>query len=298
MKPWKAEFYLFLVTFIWGGTFLFTKIGIEYCPPSLYIILRFAVALVLSLAIFGKHLKKINKKLLIQGVLLGLFFGGGFLLQTWGLKLTSVSKSAFITGLAVPLVPFAYWLVAKKKVLLWPKIGVIIATMGLWVFTNPTFDNLNVGDILTFISTLFWAFYITYMDIFTSDYSEISDTAILVILQIVTAFPLALIVFFIVEYQNFYFEYSPNLLISLAFNGILASFLVTYIHTSIQKYTTPVKAALIFSLEPIIASIVAMFALHEIFYLRQYLGGSLLLFGVLISETGEYILSHLRKRKS
>lgn len=298
MKSWKAELYLFLVTFIWGGTFLFTKIGLEYCPPSLYIILRFAVALILSLIIFGKYLSKINKKLLIQGVLLGLFFGGGFLLQTWGLKLTSVSKSAFITGLAVPLVPFAYWLVAKKKVRLWPKIGVIIATIGLWIFTNPTFDNINMGDILTFISTLFWAFYITYMDIFTSDYTEISDTAILVILQIVTAFPMALLVFFVVEYQNFYFQYSPNLLISLAFNGILASFLVTYIHTSIQKYTTPVKAALIFALEPVIASIVAMFALHEIFFFRQYLGGSLLLIGVLASETGEYIFSYFRKRKS
>lgn len=295
MKHWQAELALLAVTMIWGGTFLFTKQGLVDCPPSLFIILRFLIALIISLAFFGKHLKKINKTSLRNGIVLGLLFGGGFLLQTYGLKFTSVSKSAFITGMTVPFTPLAFWLVTRRKVLFWSKAGVIVASVGLWIFAKPEIGALNIGDVLTLISTFFWAFYITYMDVFTAGKTDFSETASLVMLHFIASAPLALATMFAFEMQDFYFNLTWNLAGALAFNGILASFVVTFIHTTVQRYSTPVKAALIFSLEPVFASVFAIIAINEILSGREYLGAVVMLFGVMISELGQYIFGKKRK---
>lgn len=290
MKAWKAELFLFLVTFIWGGTFVFTKIGLNFTNPSFYILMRFGIALLLTLIIFGKHLKNIDKTTFKHGIILGLFFGGGFLLQTYGLLLTTVSKSAFITGITVPFTPFVYYLVERKPIQIWSKIGVVIAFIGLAFFTAPDLMKeeltVNMGDVLTLISTLFWALYITYMDVFTRGKSGIKLNAQLLTLQFIASASIALIAFFGFDLNNFKFIWDNQLLISLGFNAILASFMVTLIHTSIQRYTTPVKAALIFSLEPIIASAVAWLMFSETLQNLELIGALILLSGVLVSEFG------------
>ena len=297
MKQWKAELALLLVTFLWGCTFLFTKLGLDDCTPSTFILIRFMIALSLSMIFFGRKLKGINRETLIQGIILGLLFGGGFVLQTYGLKFTSVSKTAFITGMTVPITPFVFKLIQKTKIQLWSKIGVVVATIGLYVFTKPDFDNINLGDFLTLLSTFFWAFYITFMDKFTKGSSDNNKTHQLVILQFVAAMLPAALTLLFLELQDFRFNLSVNLISALAFNGILASFLVTIIHTSVQRYTTPVKAALIFSLEPIVANGFAIIFINEILSGREYSGAAILFSGLLISELGPMIQRLFLRRR-
>ncbi|MDA3843666.1 MAG: DMT family transporter [Candidatus Kapabacteria bacterium] len=291
MKALKAEGGLFLMTLIWGGTFLFTKIGLEYCSTPMYLIFRFSTALILSLIFFRKYIFSIGKQTARQGFILGLFFGGGFLLQTYGLEFTTVTKSAFITGMAVPLTPFISWLIQKKKISIWSITGVVIAFVGLLIFAQPDFYNVNIGDALTLISTFFWAFYITYMDVFTKGSTSKAKSGQLVFMQFVGAIPLVLltsIAINLIDSNSFKLVYSDELVLSLAYNGILASFFVTLIHTSIQRYTTPVKAALIFSMEPIIASALAVIFVGAVLQGHEYYGGAILLLGVLTSEVGGF----------
>jgi len=289
LKPFYAELSLFLVTFIWGGTFVFTKIGLDFTSPSVYILMRFSIAIFLCVIFFNKKLFKIQNKTLINGLILGLFFGGGFLLQTIGLKYTTVSKSAFITGITVPLTPIVYYVVCRKKINKYSFWGVFVAMIGLWIFTNPDFDNINIGDVLTLFSTMFWAFYITYMDVFTKKIENRSITAQLVFLQFVASSIIALVYFVTFEDSSWVVKFDNMLLISLAFNAVLASFFVTFIHTSIQRYTTPVKAALIFSLEPIVASSVAVIFLNETMSNTEIFGATLLFSAVIISELGTFL---------
>ncbi|MFA7626415.1 MAG: DMT family transporter [Candidatus Kapaibacterium sp.] len=299
MKAWKAELALLSVTLIWGGTFLFTKIGLDDCTPSTFILIRFLIAISLSLIFFGNKIFPLSRETLIQGVVLGLLFGGGFVLQTYGLKYTSVSKSAFITGMTVPITPFVFKLINRTNINFWSKIGVVVATIGLFIFTKPDFDNLNPGDLLTLLSTVFWAFYITFMDKFTNKaVLEKNKTHKLVVLQFLAAIlpPLATLILF--ELDNYSINFSTNLITALAFNGILASFAVTIIHTSVQRYTTPIKAALIFSLEPIVANALAVIIVNEILNFREYAGAAILFSGLLISEIGPFASRFINRRKS
>ena len=87
---------------------------------------------------------------------------------------------------------------------------------------------------------------------------------------------------------NFKFHLTSNLILALAYNGILASIILTIIHTSVQKYTTPIKAALIFTTDPVFATILAMIIISEIITFREITGGIIILSAVIISELGEY----------
>ncbi len=229
-----------------------------------------------------------SRRTVRNGLILGVFFGVGFLLQTYGLKFTIVAKSAFITGITVPITPIVYFLILRKPIGKYSLIGVLVATIGLWKFTNPDFNNINIGDALTLMSTIFWALYITYMDVFTRGSENKDESAQLVVLQFLAATPIAVLFFFILDYSDFFFVWNTKLLISLLYNSIMASFFVTFIHTSIQRYTTPVKAALIFSLEPIVASTVAIIVFGEWLSPSETIGGAILLSAVLISEIGGY----------
>jgi drug/metabolite transporter (DMT)-like permease len=230
-----------------------------------------------------------------SGAVLGLLFGGGFVLQTVGLGMTGVTNSAFITGLTVVLTPFAFKLISKDKLMFWPKLGVIIAFIGLYIFTNPDLDNLNTGDILTLISTGFWAVYITLMDSYTKNYDSQRQTMQLVAIQFLFALPIPIIGFLSFELPSLEVDFTKDLLMSLAFNAVLASFVLTIIHTTYQRYTTPVKAALIFSLEPIFASVFAAIFLSEILSTLELIGATILMFGVLTSELGKFIFNKLKK---
>jgi drug/metabolite transporter (DMT)-like permease len=290
MKPYKADMLMGVITLFWGFTFIFTKLGIEDTNESLFVILRFLIATILVIIFFWKNLLKFDKESIKSGTVLGLLYAGGFILQTYGLRFTTVPKSAFITGLAVPLVPFVYWFLEKKSVNTFSKIGVIIASVGLWLFSRPDLSNINFGDLLTLISTLFWAFYVSYMDIFTRERNDKSFTVQVVFLQFVAIILLSTLTYFIFDFQSYHLNLSTKLISALIYNGVLASFVVTFIHTAYQKFTTPVKAALIFSLEPVIASIASIFVFSIKFSVPEIIGAIIMIIGVLVSEIGHFFI--------
>lgn len=298
MKSWSAELLLGVVTIIWGATFSFTKLGLEETTPIFYLFLRFLLAFSILLILFGHQFFKINRQNFLNGLVLGLFFVGGFILQTIGLKFTSVTKSAFITGMAVVITPFVFWLIIRKPIKFWQKAGVFVAFIGLWLFANPDLDNINIGDILTLLSTVFWGFYLTYMDVFTKKITEFKETIQLVMMQFLVVLPFSLIGALIFEPDSINYNFSKVLIYSLLFNGIVASIFLTIIHTAVQKYTTPVKAALIFALEPVFAAFIAFLLFQEILSGKEYFGAIILFSGVILSEGGEFVQKLFKSEKN
>ncbi len=294
MPSWKAESMLLLMTVIWGATFLFIKLGLDFTGPFLYLIMRFLIAIVLTVVVFWKKLNFNDPVLIKNGLLLGAIFGIGFILQTIGLEHTTIQKSAFITGLTVVITPFTFKLLSKRDILLFSKIGVVIAFVGLYIFTDPDFNDINKGDVYTFLSTFCWAIFIPLLDKFTNENKTKNLTINLVFLQLVSMLFVVTLGFFIFEYNSAFIIWDSNLIISVLFNGILASFVLMFIHTNFQKYTTPVKAALIFSLEPIFAAGFALIFLGEYLSRVEFIGAIVLFSGVLISELGRPMLNMLK----
>ena len=131
-KKLRADLLLLLITIIWGSSFPLMKLVLNYLPAYGYITLRFFIAAFVLTAIFHKNLRKLNKRTIICGCIIGLFMFAGTALQVIGLYTTSASNSGFITGLNVVMVPVFSAIMLRKKPDRASFIGVVIAFAGLF----------------------------------------------------------------------------------------------------------------------------------------------------------------------
>jgi len=273
----RSELFLFATTFIWGSTFVVVKAGSENISSSLFVALRFGIgALIFALFLF-KQLTTITLQTLKKAVILGSMLGVGILLQNYGIYKTTASKAAFITGLMVIFTPIVQLIIERRPPKVGNIVGIVIVTIGLYLLTSPSSSEINFGDMLVFISAIIFGVFIVYLDIF----SKTENVLHLSFLQVMITTLIAVIV---VPFETIRFIPSAQLIFSLLYMGICATVFTTYIQTRFKKDTTPTRAVIIFTIEPVIAAVLAYFILHEILGIAGVFGASLIVFGILISE--------------
>jgi len=273
----RAELFLFATTFIWGSTFVVVKAGSENISSSLFIALRFGIGSLIFALFLAKKIKTITLQTYKKAFFLGLMLGVGILLQNQGIYHTTASKSAFITGLMVIFTPIAQLIIEHKAPKIGNLIGVVIVTYGLYLLTSPSGSEINYGDILVLIAAAIFGVFIVYLDIF----SKTENVLHLAFLQVTIVTLIALVV---VPFETIKFIPSTHLVFSLLYMGTLATVFTTYIQTRYQKDTTPTRAVIIFTIEPVIASVLAYFFLDELLGIVGIIGASFIVIGILISE--------------
>ena len=147
---------------IWGATFVLVKQALAGVSTLLFLTLRFAIATLALALIFRKQFRNPGlSRGLRGGVIAGCFLFSGYVLQTFGLKYTSASKTGFITGLYIPLVPLFSSLVYKKIPQMAEIIGVLAAFSGMALMTvqKDLFD-IGLGDLLVACCAVAYAFHI------------------------------------------------------------------------------------------------------------------------------------------
>ncbi len=279
----KAEVILIIVTLIWGGTFVVIKGALDDASPLFFVWVRFAIAVLILTPCMLTRLQGFTKPVIKSGIILGAIMFLGFSTQTMGLQYTTASKSGFITGLAVVFTPLLQMLIGKRMPRPGNLIGVVLVVIGLYLLTSPAGASFNVGDALTLACAFFFALYIVYIDVFSKKFSIIH----LVYLQILTVMVLSFI--FAGGFETIRFNLTGNLLFALAYTALLATIINTYLQTEYQRYSTPTRAAIIFTLEPVFAALLAFLILHEILGLQGVIGGAVIVTGLIVSELSEVI---------
>jgi len=284
---------MLVVTLLWGATFAIVKLSIHDVSTMLFVAIRFSIVSILLIPVFLKLRKEFSKEVIIAGSILGLFLFGEFATQTFGLKYTSATKSGFLTGSTVIIVPFLQIIIEKRKPNNGAIIGVILVFTGIFFLSSNSKsifsifqefkDNFTIGDFLTLISALFFAFYIIYIDLFTKRY----NLWMMVIIQVVVTSILAFIAAFITSFsgvEKIRIEFTNNLLVGLLYTSIFTTLITTVMQTKYQKLISPTKAGIIFSLEPVFAAIITFFLLHEEITNLGYIGAGIIFTGLIISE--------------
>ena len=277
----RAELSLLLLTFIWGTTFPLVKTALNFCSPFLFVSLRFGLATFAIWLIFSQRISFKDKGILKAGVVIGIFLFFGFAFQTMGLKYTAASKSAFITGLFVVMIPPLSFLILKEKVRMFSIIGVILAVSGLFLLTCPKGSEFNLGDLLTFFCAVSFSFQVIFVQIYTKRFDFLSLTFIQILITTCLSLP------FMFLFERIRLVYHPQLVLAIFVCAILATALALFIQNRMQKDTTTVKAALIYAMEPVFAAVFSFILLGEVLGWLGILGGGLILSGMLCSEWGK-----------
>jgi drug/metabolite transporter (DMT)-like permease len=279
----RAEFALAGTTFIWGGTFAIVKLGMEDISPILLIAVRFVVASAFLLLFARRRIFPIPRPAVQKGILLGFFLFLGFVTQNIGLTITTASKSAFITGMMVLFVPMLQFVIERKAPKLGNVLGIAVVALGLWFLTSPEGSSFNSGDALNLVCAILFAIYIVYLDVTSKEMT----TEQLVFLQLSSIAVFSSVAVLLFETPRF--AVTTQSVLTMTYLTFLATLFTTWVQTRFQKDTTPTRAVVIFSVEPVIASAIAYVLLGETLGYLGMFGGLLIIAGVLLSELSDSI---------
>jgi drug/metabolite transporter (DMT)-like permease len=272
----KADFLLVVTTFIWGSTFVIVKGALSDAPPFTFLAIRFTLAGLLMLGFMARG--RLPREALLPSIWLGILLFSGYAFQTWGLKQTTPSKCAFITGFSVVLVPFL-GLFARQSLRAAQVVGALCGLAGLYFLVVPAgLASVNHGDVLTLFGAVAYAAHILAVGKYTREHSflHLAPGQILLVGMLASfAIPLA---------PATPIHWTAGLMAAILVTAIFATAFAFGAQVWAQQYTPPSHTALIFALEPVFAAITSRVVTHEQLTGKVLLGALLVLVGIVISE--------------
>lgn len=290
-----------MVTLIWGGTFLWMKQATDEVDrrlgPSaavagvgLFMSLRFGLAaLLLPLLVPAARCRR-APAVWRGGLLLGVLLLGGFLLQMFGLRGVSPPVSAFLTSLYVLFTALLH-AAAERRAPGWTLLlGVALATFGGAYISGPPQLGFGAAEWLTVACAVVFAAHILATDAVTKRVPPLPVST--------TTFAWVALGSLAVLGLGLLGDEAPRLgaLLGLlgrwdfAFPLVCSSLLATVVALSLmnqyQRDLPPVRAAILYALEPVWASIFAIALGRATPHFWLFAGGSALLLGNLVAELG------------
>ena len=281
-----------LATIIWGSSFVVMKNSVDVLPTFWLLAIRFTFAALVLAVVFIKRWKVLDRQYLIGGTVMGFCLFVAYAFQTFGLEQTTSGKNAFFTAVYCVIVPFLYWVIAKRRP---DKFNILaaflcIAGIALVSVTGSNASAFNMGDVLTLIGGFFFAAHIVAV----AKYSEGRDIFILTTLQFASFALFSWIGVLVTRPALTPGVFDQSLIFGLAYLVIFASCGALLFQNIGQKYTAPSTAAVLLSLEAPFGVFFSILFANERPTPLMFVGFALIFLAVVCSETK---FSFLRKKK-
>lgn len=270
-----AAFAILVVACAWGSTFALIKNVLRSIAPEPFIAIRFLIAGAFLCAI-AAYRRSLTVAAIAPSALLGTLVFIGYWAQTRGLLFISPSRSAFLTGLYVVMVPFADRLVRGNRPPLTAWIASVLAVLGTsWLIGG--FDSRpSIGDVLTLVCAVCFALHVVYTADYTARHSAIGLAAIQVLIVGVEATPVSFIAPRI--------ALTREVIVVVLFTAIVTTALAFVALMWGQARVTATEAAVILSFEPVAASITSVAFYGEPLTHGVVVGGLLILAAMVVSQ--------------
>jgi len=287
MKKAISFICLVICTLIWGTTFIAQDSGMDNIGPFTFNSVRFYVGfLAVAPFVFLFEKKKIkyqinNKasefiKLIIP---VGIFLTLGCILQQVSLLYTDVANSAFFTIFYVPMVPIIVYFLFSEKLhwSIWP--SVFACVVGGYFLSDINNVEVRFGDTLVLIGAVFWALHIIYIGKIIQKFDLPFFIALMQNLIVATLSFVLVLIFEEVDFSKIKLE-----TIEILYAGILSGGAAFALQIFGQKNISAAPAAIVMSLEGVIAAISAWIILSQVLGINNIVGCLLILTGVLFSQ--------------
>ena len=228
-----------------------------------------------------------------DGAILASFMLGGFVFQMIGLEGISPAVSAFLTSLYVLFTALILAWIAGKFQSRNLILGVVLATFGAGFIQGPPQLHYDISEWLTILCALMFAGHIIFTDICTKRASPIGLTFTSITISTIFCFLLfdLFLYFDIGSVDLIGLLTDTNFLYPLLLSSAFGTFGALAMVNLYQKHMDPVRAAILYALEPVWATLLAITMDMTEFTFWLILGGSALLIGNLIAELGNQSVS-------
>jgi drug/metabolite transporter (DMT)-like permease len=274
----KAVAALFLGTVFWGGSFVLIKVLDDFQAPlaasagvrgeflsSSQLFLRyFLAAILLGFVLLWKKNLQFRRSEFVVGLGSGFFSACGMLLQTDGLRFTTASISAFLTQAFCILIPLLELIFRKRLPSRKTLFCCFLLTMGIVILSKISWDQFHLGrgEIETLLSAIFFAGHIFWLDVKAQDKNDplrISLVYFSTLIVIMFLFSLLFLPksFDQVPWVDLFLD--TRTIWSVLLLGLFCTFGSFILMNTFQPRIPPSVAGLIYSLEPVVAGVLALF---------------------------------------
>ena len=264
-KRQQAALGLFFVTLLWGGTFVWMKQAMNSLDSEItqystagvvgvIVCARFFIAFVALLPFSSTARSALtSKEDWIGGLILGGLMLAGFVLQMIGIDSVSPSVSAFLTSLYVVFTAILSVKISDRKPTRMMVLGVALATLGAGFIDGPPHIVWGTGELLTVACALFFALHIIYTDRITKQLNPIAVTSTSFLVLVIGAGIIALVSSR--DIMVFESAWQDGVIVPLLCLGLFGSLACILMLNAFQKYLNPTHAAIIYSFEPVWATL-------------------------------------------
>jgi drug/metabolite transporter (DMT)-like permease len=260
----------------WGSTFFLIKDLLDRVPTLDFLAVRFTIAALALLVVAPRAIGRLSPTVRRHALVLGLLYGLAQILQTAGLAHTAASVSGFVTGLYVVCTPLLAAAILRTRIPPVTWLAVALATIGLGVLTLEGM-SIGYGEFITFLSAVLYALHIVGL----GAWSTASDAVGMTILQIIVIAALCTVATVPdgIVLPSGAADWTSVLYMALVVGavGLLAQ-------TWAQAHLPPTRSAIIMSMEPVFASLFAVWLGGEDLTTRLLLGGGMVLVAMLTVE--------------
>ncbi len=270
-SPANASFWLVLTTIFWGGSFVFNKIGFRDIPPVTFLFFRFSLATLLMGLFCLRRLPRLNCDIMRKGMLVGLALGATNLSFVLGVSGTTVSRAGFHNNLFVLLVPLLSFLFWRERVDRWTLGAIVVAFAGIVELAQGGAEGFSRGDVLSTVCAFFIAVHI----IAVSRLLREEDVYLVSLVQFATVAALGgLITLF---FPSEPFRIGPLSAGALLYCAVFPTVVCFTLQNTYQRFTTPTRAGLIYTLDPVWSMLGGFLFLGERLSGREWVGCGLIL---------------------
>lgn len=278
MAKYKGEILMLITALMWGSGFIGMDIGLEYLTVLQLMAGRFTVAAIILCIVFRKKLALISRALLWKGAVLGSILFLAFVIQTYGLLYTTPSKNAFLTALNVIFVPLLAYIIYKRRFDRFEISAAVIALIGIGFLSLQGSMTMNIGDMLSILCALAFAFDIFYTNVFVKK----EDALALTIVQFITAAFLSVVTAAMLGELTL--DVPAEGMYAILYLAVFCT-VIAYVCQNVgMQYANPTKSAIILSTEALFGTILSVIILHELLTGRMVIGCILIFAAILLAE--------------
>ena len=278
----RAELLLAGVLMARSTSYLFSKLILTGMGVFNLLAFRFGLAFVLLAVLFFPRLRKLDRKTLLSGGVMGLLFFCVMTAELNGVKRTASGTASFLVNTAIVLVPLlqALWMrrLPRRKAIL----SALLCFAGVACLTLASGVRFGAGERWCLLAALIYACTILVTD--RLSHSGI-DTLAAGIVQVGVIAALSLgasLLFEAPRLPSGSLEWTGIAMLALVCTGFGFT-----LQPVAQSGTTAERAGMFCALNPMVATTLGAVVLHEPFTLRTVLGGLLILSGIVLSELPE-----------
>ncbi len=290
----KSEIAMLFVVLIWGLGFPITRYAIIEMGLSPHAVNtgRFLVGSIVLSIIFYKRLFKIERTILVTGIITGVFMFLAFFFQTLGAANTTAAKNAFLTQLGIIITPLLSYILFKTAVGGRTIFAVFLAVLGVFVlsYEEGEFGSFNIGDYYTILCAVFFSIHM----VLTSYYQKKHDLDP-VLFTIISMYTVSVIGLAISLIQGVEFSMSTSSLWPLIVLGLFNTGLCFTLQSVALKHSNATKISIIVALEAVIGAIGGAIFLSERLNVNILIGGILIVMAILATEVD--FVKYIKKKK-